>query len=100
MAQFVKEIVDRVQQRTFDQFVHVPMFVEEIIEIHRFIVDASQVAPQERSHQRIVEQIVPYVVPQVVEDFAVMDQIISEERISDRISCVSRAQLSSNLGAV
>ena len=62
---------------TFDQLVDVPMpqVVERIVE---------QPVPQERSYQRIVEQRVLFLVRQVVEDRTVMDQIMSQERISER----------------
>jgi len=60
---------ERVQQRTVEQVVDVPVpqVVEEVIEV-------AKVIPQERVQQRTVEQVVDVPVPQIVEE--ILEQVV------------------------
>ena len=65
---------ERVQQRTAEQTVHVP--VPQVQEI----VESVQVIPRELFPERIEEQIVCISVPPIVEEIAEVVQIVSQEQ--------------------
>ena len=54
-----------------------PQMLEELVE-------TIQPAPQERRHQRIVDQVALFAVSQVVDVLVEMNQITSQERVSER----------------
>ena len=70
-----QERVERVQQRTVEQIVHVP-----VPQIQEQIVDSVQVIPRELFPERIEVQIVDIPVPPIVKKIAEMVQIIPQER--------------------
>ena len=74
-----QESVERVQQLTVEQIVHVP-----IPQIQEQIVESVQVIPRELFPERIEEQIVDIPVPPTVKDIEELVQIITQERSQQR----------------